>query len=358
MFKILMFVNWPVSRVSEYKSDIRNPNQVVLGDKYWFSKYWPKNVEVDVLGLEDNFLLKPLEELSRVYLQHSKAFNILKKYDLLLTFDSPCSFLFSLLKSKTNVFSSIPHVMIDVGLPNAYESHQNFPKPLVNAILKQSFNKKSISHIIFYSARQRTFYRDVLGFPSDLLSYVPFGVEQDYFKPERIEAEDYIYSAGEARDFDTLLTVYERWHDQLPELRIRSMLPKPANLPPNVKWLPRASVSTFKDDVLKAKFVIVPLHRTLRSIGLMTCLQSMALGKTVLTSQVPAVDGYVKDEETAFYYEPYNPVSLFSKLSILSQDDALTERVGKNPRQAVETEFTVEKMGEGLWDCISRVLKG
>jgi glycosyltransferase involved in cell wall biosynthesis len=357
MLKVLMFVNWPIHRVGEFDCNVRNPDQVVSGERYWFSKYWPSNVEIDVVGIQNGFLLNPLEEFSRIYLQHAKAFNRVKDYDLLLTFDSPSAFLFALLKSKAGIFKSIPHVMIDVGLPNASESHKNIPKSLVYRILKQSFNLKSVSQIIFHSACQRAFYRDALDFPNEVLSYIPFGVESDYFKPERVETEDYIFSAGEYRDFATLLSVYERWYQKLPELRIRSELPEPKHLPPNVKWLPRAPISTFKAEALKAKFVVVPLHYTLRSTGLMTCLQSMALGKAVLASKVPAVDGYIIDGKTAVYYKPYDSEDLFHKLSFLSKENTLVEKIGNDARKAVETDFDVLKMGEQLWSCVFKVLK-
>ena len=357
MFKVLLFVNWTIYRVKAFDVNIRNPDQIVAGKRYWFFKSWPKNVSVDVVGVKKSFFLYPFEDLSRIYVQHAAAFNRIRDCDLLLTFDSPSAFLFALLKSKLGIFKSIPHMMIDIGLPNASEAHSNIPQSLVYSILKQAFNPKSVSHIIFHSACQRSFYRDVLGFPNGMLSYIPFGVESDYFQPEQVETEDYIFSAGEYRDFATLLSVYERWHQNLPELRIRSGLPKPANLPPNVKWLPRASISTFKAEALKAKFVVVPLHYTLRSTGLMTCLQSMALGKAVLTSKVPAVDGYIIDGKTAVYYKPYDSEDLFNKLSLLSKENTLVERIGNDARKAIETNFDVLKMGEHLWSCVSEVLK-
>jgi glycosyltransferase involved in cell wall biosynthesis len=357
MLKVLMFVNWPIHRVGEFDCNVRNPDQVVSGERYWFSKYWPSNVAVDVVGIQRDFLLHPLEKLSRIYLQHVKSFNRVNDYDLLLTFDSPSAFLFALLRSKAGVYRSVPHIMIDVGLPRASENFKNIPSSLICGMLKQTFNLKSVSHIIFHSSCQRSFYRDALGFPEDALSYVPFGVESDYFKPEPVESEDYIFAAGEFRDFNTLLRVYERWDGKLPELKIRSELPKPKHLPPKVSWLPRAPISTFKTETLKARFVIVPLHYTLRSTGLMTCLQSMALGKAVLTSRVPPIDGYVTDGKTALYYEPYDPEDLFRKISLLSKGNKLVEDIGKEARKAVETRFDLENMGKQLWSCVSEVLR-
>jgi len=357
MLRVLVFVNWEIHKVKALDVSIRNPDQIIPGEKYWFFKYWPKNVIVDVFGVKKNFFLYPLENLSRIYVQHAAAFNRIKDCDLLLTFDAQSALLFAMVKSKLGIFKSIPHVMIDVGLPNAFETLNNIPPTLLHRMVNQSFNLKSISHIVFHSACQRAFYRQVLGFSDNLLSYIPFGIETGYFKPESVETQNYIFSAGEYRDFATLLSVYERWYEKLPQLRIRSDLPKPAHLPPNVKWLPRAPISTFKAEVLKAKFVVAPLHSSLRSAGLMTCLQSMALGKAVLVSKVPAVDGYIVDGETAVYYKPYDSEDLFCKLSLLSKDNALIEKLAKNARKAVETDFDVAKMGERFWDCVCKVLR-
>lgn len=357
MIKILMFVNWSIHRVEEFDCNVRNPDQVVSGERYWFSKYWPSNVEIDVVGIQNGFLLHPLEEFLRIYLQHAKTFNRVKDYDLLLTFDSPSAFLLALLRSKIGFHRSVPHILIDVGLPRVSEGFKDIPSNLITGILKQTFNSKSVSHIIFFSSCQRSFYKDTLGFPESALSYVPFGVETDYFKPESVENGDYIFSPGEFRDFNTLLRVYERWERRLPQLKIRSDSPKPKHLPPKVTWLPRASISTFKTEALKSRFVILPLHDTLRSTGLMTCLQSMALGKAVLTSRVPSIDGYVTDGKTALCYEPYDPEDLFRKISLLSKGNKLVEDISREARKAVEEKFSLEHMAKLLWTCVSQVLR-
>lgn len=233
----------------------------------------------------------------------------------------------------------------------------HIPLVLKYEVLRQVFNEKSVSKIIFHSRCQHPFYKEVLNFPENALSYVPFGVETDYFKPEPVSNEDYIYAAGEFRDFNTLLSVYEKWHDRLPELRIRSALPRPRRLPPKVRWLPRVPISIFKDEVLRAKLVIVSLHRTLRSTGIMTLLQSMALGKAVLVSKVPPVYDYVVDGKTALYYMPYNPEDLFRKISFLLNDEELVANLGREARRVVEKYFNLENMGKGLWNCVFTLLK-
>ena len=100
-------------------------------------------MSVDVVGIKKSFFLYPLENLSRIYVQHATAFSRVRDYNLLLTFDSSNAFLFALPKSKVGIFKSIPHVMIDVGLLNASESHKNIPPSLVYRMLKQSFNARA-----------------------------------------------------------------------------------------------------------------------------------------------------------------------------------------------------------------------
>jgi glycosyltransferase involved in cell wall biosynthesis len=355
MLNILMFVNWPVYKVDKFNPHIRNPDQLVSGKPYWFFEHWPTNVNVDVVGIRKDWFLYPLESTSRIYFQHMKMLDKIKEFDCVLTFDSPSAFVFSFIKSKTDLFRKIPHIMIDVGLPDAFETIK-LPKGLVQLLLKTTFNPKSISHIIFFSRCQRDFYRKVLNFSDIFLSYVPFGVESEYFIPTDKKSENYIYSAGEYRDFKTLLDVY-RVHEGLPELRIRSELPKPSVLPHNVKWLPRDSISTFRDEVSRAKLVVLPLHNTLRSTGLMTCLQSMALGKPVLTSKVPPIDGYVIDGETAVYYKPYDTEDLYQKLSYLLKDDDLLQNIGIKARKAIEENYDTEKMGNRLYRSVIGVLE-
>jgi glycosyltransferase involved in cell wall biosynthesis len=345
-------------------------DQIKARDALDFSRFWPSNVTIDFVGLhQPGSIAYTLEQFSRLHLASFETFSKIKNYDLILTLDSTSAFLFALLRSKLGFYRSMPHIMTDYGLPRIVERFIPEDAPLglkffkhlssgfSSAIIKQVFNSKSVSHLVYHSMCQRPFYRDILGFPSDRLSYIPFGVDTEYFKPESVEGEDYIFAAGEFRDFDTLLRVYEEKHEYLPELRIRSALSPPNPLPPKVSWLPRASLSTFKTEILKSRFVIVPSHYTFRSTGVMTCLQSMALGKAVLTSRVPPIYGYVVNGKTALYYEPYDQNDLFRKISLLSKEDKLVDELGKSARIEVETKFAVKNLGIQLWNCALSVLK-
>jgi glycosyltransferase involved in cell wall biosynthesis len=358
MLKVLIFIFGDIPK-----------NKVDARDTLDFTRYWPSNAVVDVVGLQQRTIVYTLEQISRLHLASFNTFNRIKNYNLILTLDSTSAFLFASLRSKLGIYRSIPHIMTDYGLPRIVEQFipedatialrlfRHLPPGLLCELLKQTFNPKSVSHIVFHSMCQRSFYRDTMGFSEDRLSYIPFGVETEYFKPESVEGKDYIFAAGEFRDFGTLLKVYEKNHSDLPELRIRSALPPPNDLPPKVNWLPRAPLSTFRDEIIKSRFVIVPLHYTFRSTGVMTCLQSMALGKAVITSRVPPIYGYVVDGKTALYYEPYDQNDLFNKIALLSNDDKLTDMMGEKARIETETKFSVKNYGLQLWNCILSVLK-
>jgi glycosyltransferase involved in cell wall biosynthesis len=358
MIKVLIFVDWLIEK-----------DQVSARDMLDFTRFWPSDVIIDVVGLQEGSVVNTLEQLSRLHIASLKTLSRIKDYDLILTLDSTSAFLFALLRSKLGFCRSIPHIMTDYGLPRLVEQFipedatiilkffRHLSPGFLCEMIKQTFNPKSVSHIVFHSICQRPFYRDTLGFSEDSLSYIPFGVDTEYFKPESVKGEDYIFAAGEFRDFDTLLRVYEKRHEELPELRIRSALPSPNYLPPKVNWLPRASRSTFMTEILKSRFVIVPLHYTFRSTGVMTCLQSMALGKAVLTSRVPPIYGYVVNGKTALYYEPYDQNDLFRKISVLSKEDKLVDALGRNARIAVESNFAVKNLGIQLWNCVTSELK-
>jgi glycosyltransferase involved in cell wall biosynthesis len=357
MLRVLIIVNWLIPEGRRQREEILD-----------FSKYWPRNVTVDIVGIQRDALIYTLEKRLQLHLQPVKTLNKFKTYDLILTYDSTCAFLFALLK-KLGLYRSIPHIMVDIGMPRAVERFvpqhstatlgvlKHIRPSLICELLKQIFNPKSVSHIITHSIRQQPFYIDNLGFSENVVSYIPFGIDTEYFKPESVKREDYIFVAGEFRDYDTLLKVYENRHKDLPELRIRSGDPPPNYLPPKVKWLPRAPLSTFKSEALKSRFVIVPLHYSLRSSGVMTCLQSMALGKAVLTSKVPQIDGYIVNRKTALYYKPYDENDLFRKISLLLKEDKLVDELGKNARIDVEANYTVKNLGIQHWNCISYVLK-
>jgi glycosyltransferase involved in cell wall biosynthesis len=358
MIKVLMFVPWVVDRVEKFDPTIRNANQLVMGERYWFSKYWPHNVSLDVVGVRESQQQLSLKNTVNVWLYQQEILKKIGDYDVLITHDWSSALSFAFGRSKFGIHKSIPHVLIDVGLPRALERvSNNIPTQVNCALLKQVFNKKSVSHIIFHSICQRSFYKQILGFSDKSLTYVPFGVEVDYFKPCKSSHMKYLFAAGEYRDYETLLRVYRQFYSSLPELRIRSGLMKPSNLPPNVSWMPRSSISIFKEEALNSQFVIVPLHSTLRSTGLMTCLQSMALGKLVLAPKVQSIKGYITDWETGIYYEPYNPSDLYKKILYILENSAIIEKIGLQARKQVVSNFDLQSMSKNLWSTISNVLK-
>jgi len=353
----MMWVPWKVHRVPRFDPTIRHPNQVVTGEKFWFFKSWPPDTIVDVVGIHEGSLWVPIENSLRFYVQFAKYYYRLRNYDLLVTHDAQSAFLFSFLRSATGLFRDIPHVLIDVGLPGSPERlWPGLSRKLKYFLLRSTFNVKSVSLIIYHSRCQAEFYREALGFPSEKLAYVPFGVETDYFAPVDGLDGGYAFAAGEYRDYDPVLQAYRMWGDSLPPLRVRSALARPPALPRGIQWLPRASVSVFREETRRSKFVILPLPSTTRSVGLMTLLQSMALGKAVIVSKVPSVDGYVIDGENAVYYDPENPWDLAQKILRLARDTELVRRIGRAARRIVEEEFNVDRMGHRMWNAIRRVV--
>jgi glycosyltransferase involved in cell wall biosynthesis len=98
--------------------------------------------------------------------------------------------------------------------------------------------------------------------------------------------------------------------------------------------------------IRRAKFVVLPLPNADYCFGQQRLLQSMALGKSVLLPNIPAVCDYIRDGETGFLYDVDSEQHLSTKLQALLFANEIVVRVGLAARTAIETQFSEAIMAD------------
>jgi len=344
--KILMLVNWDVHRRSNGQA-LQSPNLYLPGQPYWFFKYWPEPVEVDVIDYSRLPILHHLERLRlKFYIwQILKALPKISKYDLILSHGAQSgvllAFLRTILKSKMP-----PHIIIDVGCFNGARNNALELAPLRIAA-------KSITGVITHTSKQSIYYQNCLPALKEKHRFVPFGTDPEFFKPLDLPEEDYILCVGYIkRDWETLLAAFSGLQSNT-SLKLvgaagRLKLPAGVAASKKIECLPYVPIGELQKIMAQAKLVVLPLPYQLYSFGQMSLLQAMAMGKAVIVSNVPGIADYVQDGQNAVLVRPYDYVELKERIEFLLSHPEERNQIGTNARKSIEEKFNEQQMAAGI----------
>jgi glycosyltransferase involved in cell wall biosynthesis len=192
-------------------------------------------------------------------------------------------------------------------------------------------------------------------FPGEDIPYIPFGVDHRFWlQTDGLGASDYALAIGNdlARDWGTLVAA---WRPDFPTLKIVTNLTIPAH-GSNIEVI-RGDWRTqvFSDEEIRdlyrgARFVIVPLHDTIQPAGQSACLQAMACGRPVILSSIMGLwdRDLMQDGVNVLFVAPHDVAALTEAASRLLFDAKLCERIGRNARARVESDFNTDAMAAAL----------
>lgn len=192
------------------------------------------------------------------------------------------------------------------------------------------------------------YFKDTAGYelhyriPHSRFRYVPFKINR-YERVLATPARDdgYIFCGGNTRrDFRSLIEAvrtlsYPVKIVTMPDRVIAehgSSLDED-NLPSNVEVVRHDGSDTFLDYIASARLVVLPIVKeNISASGIGVYLASMALGKCVITSSGPAVDGVVPDG-AAIVVPPEDPVALRKAIQCAYMEDAYRDEVAAAGRR-------------------------
>jgi len=357
--KILFLPNWRVKRLIKDEPEIPSPNKILSPNSYWFFRYWRGfNFEVDVL---DNYSPVPINILEKKIkfsiLQSIRAFFLQNKYDIIISHGSTSSILFLFLNSVFRI-NHKPFLLIDIGCFNRARENK-FELFLIKIAAK------SIDFIIYHSSIQQKWYEKNLPFLSNKTKFIPFGVDEDEFKPQKLNRKaKFILSFGEpgrGRDYKTLLKSWEN----ISHNDYKLIIIGPArceelgylNLPMDVELKGLFNIAELKEYIINSDFVVLPLPYYKHSYGQMSFLQSMSCGKAVVITKTPStVDYFPKDYE--LFVAPKDPSDLARKIKYSMEHPAEIERIGIDFRKRIIDEFNEKKMANDIYSILKGIVDG
>ena len=377
MIKILMLVNWKVEKAEKPPKGKQPPDYIVEGEDYWFFRYFRDKVQVDVIDISSYPWLEKLEskKLKFYIWQTIKAIPKLGNYDLVLSHGAQSGVMLCLWRRLFK--GRYKHVLFDIGSFNSAAEQGG-------ALKLMQFASKSLDGMIYHTSEQKKYYEKCFPWLLSKSQFIPFGTDSLFFKPEdeeengeKPEKETILCVGYQKRDWDTLIAAYHKFVNVLQQEREKcpevEKFPKllfigrdsygalqqiELPLEAEIETTPYVPLEELLKRIRMAEFCVLPLENFNYSFGQMTLLQQMALGKAVITANVPSMADYVKDRENALLYEAGNAEQLCERMLELYKDKELRESLGKQAAKYVKDEHNEEKMAVMIEDFLKKVMQG
>ena len=208
-----------------------------------------------------------------------------------------------------------------------------------------------MTRLLVHSEAHRRAACEAYGIPPELVGVVQFGVDLAFWRPLGLDEEGFVLAPGrDHRDFETLARALanrpcgavvtgfsEHAHAR------HTSVAWPANVRTGGVSLPE-----LRDLYARAAVVAVPVIATTSSAGITTVLEAMAMGRAVVASASPGLEGLLVDGVTGMVVPPGDPVALGAALDALMADPALRAALGVNARAEAERRFGVDAQAAAI----------
>jgi glycosyltransferase involved in cell wall biosynthesis len=189
---------------------------------------------------------------------------------------------------------------------------------------------------------------DWLGPSAPPVSYLPFGVDTDFYDHRPLDpgAPPVVASMGGDRDRDaeTLFTALTTVRAARPAVRGRvqtsSTLPAPDGVEVTA-FVPHAQA---RDLLASATVVALATRPNEHVSGVTVALESMSTGRAVVVSDTPGMSDYVEHGVTGLLVPPQEPQALADAVLQLVDDPDEAARMGARARARVESSFSTATM--------------
>lgn len=121
----------------------------------------------------------------------------------------------------------------------------------------------------------------------------------------------------------------------------------------NVTYLGKIPYNEVSKYIKKANICIFPTYA--ETLGMVT-IESMAMQKAVVNSNIGWANELLIDGESGFLVHPASHDAYASKIIMLLKDKKLVETIGENAKKRVETYFDIEKIAQQNIDFYKRQL--
>jgi glycosyltransferase involved in cell wall biosynthesis len=206
---------------------------------------------------------------------------------------------------------------------------------------------QAVDRLYYLSENQGPILCDELRLPAGRARYLPFGVDDQMFRPTGEPDGDYVLVVGRdrGRDWSTLLAAVGGI-DMPVKICCRPQDLEGHRVPRGVEVLGYVDRDVYRNLLGRARVVAIATRPVVYPSGQSVLLEAMAMGRAVVVTQTEALAGYVTDGATALTVPAGDASALRERIVEAAGDDDLRRRLGWGGRRAVEVTFNARRMWE------------
>jgi glycosyltransferase involved in cell wall biosynthesis len=272
------------------------------------------------------------------------------------------------LDSYDVVFSDGEHVGIPMALamlatsrsrPHLVVGH-NVLRSSKRHLIRMLARDKAISCIVVHSREQLHRLTAEVGLSPTRVTFIPYGIDTDFWRPLPVEEEALVLSPGrERRDHHTLSEACQGLRETVfitgasahsPHAKHREPVAWPSNFARGA-----VDYAKLRDLYARSRVVVIPLLDSGFAAGITTLLEAMAMGKAVVVTGTPAMTEVVQEDKTALVVRPGDPGQMQQAIRYLIAHPEVRERMGQRARKVVGQQYSLDVFVEALAAQLHRI---
>ena len=272
-------------------------------------------------------------------------------------------------RARANIIVSLSE---QIGLPLSFLASRSVKHVLVahnvTTERRRAFQRRTgylhrFDRIVVLSRPQERYLREEAGIPPERVQFVYDKVDHRFFSPAHGDGahDGYVLSIGrEQRDYGTLVDACVEV--AAPTIIVPSSLWNPADsiadraLPANVTLRDQLSFPALRDLYSRAAVVAVPLRPQVDyAAGVNAVLEAMAMGKPLVVTSTPGLEGYAVNARDARVVPPADPGALAEVIGELLADREEAQRLAANARSVVANGRNLDSYVRAIADIVREV---
>ncbi|NQV88717.1 MAG: glycosyltransferase family 4 protein [Parcubacteria group bacterium] len=264
-----------------------------------------------------------------------------------------------ILLMKLGLIEKKPILYISIGLPKRLKKMRGIYKHFFISSLTQH-----VDSIVCYGWQEAQTLKELLKDKGDIVTFVPFGVQVDLFRPISEETTQHIVSIGADphRDFELLISIAHQIPSPITIVtnahHARVLEHKLSPFPKNISIIQNLAFEKMKDLMDSASLIVLPVKENSYSGATTTLLQAMALEKPVIVTETEAIkNGYhLKDGHNCLLVEPGNSQELLHKILLVCKNTEFARNLGKHARITATEQLSWKNFEEKIFSLIRACL--
>lgn len=203
-----------------------------------------------------------------------------------------------------------------------------------------------------------------INFKYDKLSYIPFGVDNQFWQSNKNNElnEKYVLAIGNdyARDWQTLI---DSWDLNFPNLKLVTNLPITTSKK-NIKivkgnWEEKVlSDLDIKKLYNNCFYVVIPLKDTIQPSGQSCCLQAMSCGKPVIMSDIKGLwdENLLVNGKNILLVKPNSVNALKSAIKEINHNKSLYNQLKSSSKKLIENHFNNKVMSKHIESKVKEIV--